>query len=336
MYKANFPSEDYSREDIHDLKGADIPSALLATACFPCTDLSLAGERRGLRGSQSGAFWGFTRLLDEMGKRKPPLVVIENVPGFLTAHNGQDFRSAVAELNQLGYRCDPIFVDAVHFVPQSRCRLFLIAALDRLRILPPLSDAVLFEESLLRPPKLAAAINGNRDFLWSLQALPRPPSLTASLRDVIENLPDSHEHWWSQERIDYLLAQMKPEHKRAVDILARGRAFDYATVYRRMRYKRSMAEVRVDGISGCLRTPRGGSSRQILLKLGRNTIKVRHMTAREYARLQGVDDTYEIDVSLNQGLFGFGDAVCVPVIRWIAVNSLALLARVAQNRAAAA
>jgi DNA (cytosine-5)-methyltransferase 1 len=31
----------------------------------------------------------------------------------------------------------------------------------------------------------------------------------------------------------------------------------------------------------------------------------------------GADD-YKITVPLNQALFGFGDAVCVPVIKWIA------------------
>ena len=252
------------------------------------------------------------------------------------ADKGQDFRSAVSELNRLGYRCDPFLVDATHFVPQSRLRFFLIAARNDLQILPPLSDAVLFEQNPARPPKLAEAINRNRDLLWSLQPLPRPPTHTATLRDVIENLPDTDERWWRQDRIDHLRSQMKPAHKETVARLMRARTFGYATVYRRMRDNHSMAEVRADGISGCLRTPRGGSSRQILLKLGRGTISVRYMTAREYARLQGVDETYKIDVSLNQGLFGFGDAVCVPVIQWIAVNSLSVLARVAQSRSEAA
>jgi DNA (cytosine-5)-methyltransferase 1 len=46
------------------------------------------------------------------------------------------------------------------------------------------------------------------------------------------------------------------------------------------------------------------------------------LTARECARLQGVPDDYVIDVPLNKALFGFGDAVCVPTIEWIAQNCL--------------
>jgi DNA (cytosine-5)-methyltransferase 1 len=78
-----------------------------------------------------------------------------------------------------------------------------------------------------------------------------------------------------------------------------------------------MAELRVDGIAGCLRTPRGGSGRQILFKAGKGEYRARLLTPREAARLMGADK-YKISVPLNRALFGFGDAVCVPVIEWIA------------------
>jgi len=82
-----------------------------------------------------------------------------------------------------------------------------------------------------------------------------------------------------------------------------------------------MAELRNDGVAGCLRTPRGGSGRQILVKAGYGKVRVRLLTPRECARLMGADD-FVINVPLNQALFGFGDAVCVPVIAWIARNYL--------------
>ena len=99
----------------------------------------------------------------------------------------------------------------------------------------------------------------------------------------------------------------------------------YATVFRRVRATGSMAELRTDGIAGCLRTPRGGSGRQILFAAGKGRFAVRLLTARECARLMGADD-FLLDVPLNQALFGFGDAVCVPAIRWIADNYLTPLA----------
>ena len=82
-----------------------------------------------------------------------------------------------------------------------------------------------------------------------------------------------------------------------------------------------MAELRTDGIAGCLRTPRGGSGRQILFAAGEGRFNVRLLTPRECARLMGAAG-FTLKVPLNQALFGFGDAVCVPVIEWIANNYL--------------
>jgi DNA (cytosine-5)-methyltransferase 1 len=50
---------------------------------------------------------------------------------------------------------------------------------------------------------------------------------------------------------------------------------------------------------------------------GNGRWRVRNMTAREYARLQGVPDSFNIDVTYLQALFGFGDAVCVPAVEWV-------------------
>ena len=67
-----------------------------------------------------------------------------------------------------------------------------------------------------------------------------------------------------------------------------------------------------------VRTAVGGSGKQFLIKMGKGVIKMRAMTPREYARLQGVPDEYPIVTKGVQALTGFGDAVCVPAISWIA------------------
>ena len=102
MYSSNFGESDLDSRSINELKGRDVPNCAIATASFPCNDLSLAGARKGLAGLHSGTFWAFTRILGEMGKRRPPLVLLENVPGFLTSHGGSDFAAAIAALNELG------------------------------------------------------------------------------------------------------------------------------------------------------------------------------------------------------------------------------------------
>ena len=82
-----------------------------------------------------------------------------------------------------------------------------------------------------------------------------------------------------------------------------------------------MAELRTDGLAGCLRTPKGGSGRQILFAAGGGGYRVRLLNADECARLMGADG-YRVTVPLNQALFGFGDAVCVDAIAWVAEHRL--------------
>ena len=79
-------------------------------------------------------------------------------------------------------------------------------------------------------------------------------------------------------------------------------------------------------MAGCLRTPKGGSARQIVIAVADGTLRMRWMSAREYARLQGADD-FPITVGPLQAMYGFGDAVCVPAIEWIDRNILSPLFR---------
>ena len=321
MYRANFrdAAEHFVLGDIHELPAEVIPSVGLATASFPCNDLSLAGGREGLQGKNSSAFWGLVKILERMKQRRPPLVLIENVPGFLSSHEGRDFEDAMLALNDLGYAVDPFILDAASFVPQSRQRLFVVGV----RVKG--TDADLLEESFfqssVRPAALADFIFTHPDIRWRIRPLPDPPRSQLRLDDILEDLPAGSPEWWSRERAAYLLNQMSPRHRATAGAMISGKAPSSGTVFRRIRHGRSMAELRTDGLAGCLRTPRGGSGRQILFQAGRGEYRVRLLTPRECARLMGADD-FKIKVPLNQALFGFGDAVCVPVVEWIGRNYL--------------
>ena len=79
MYRDHFGSGDeFVLGDVHKLAANEVPDIALATASFPCNDLSLAGARQGLAGAQSSAFWGFIEILTKMGGRRPPMVLLEN------------------------------------------------------------------------------------------------------------------------------------------------------------------------------------------------------------------------------------------------------------------
>jgi DNA (cytosine-5)-methyltransferase 1 len=306
-------------EDIHKLTGKDIPTVDLATASFPCTDLSLAGRRAGLQGKHSSAFWGFVDILQSMGDRKPPLILLENVAGFLTSNNGEDFKDALTALNQQGYAVDAFIIDAVHFVPQSRVRLFIVG---RQADEPNLKIRNYLPETELRPAKLVEFIHQHPEIYWAINtALPKLPAINNNLSSVIEKVPKSNSIWWNRERVDYLLNQTFERHLSKIVELKEQKYYSYLTAFRRVRNGKSMAEIRFDGIAGCLRTPKGGSARQILLEVGKGEINIRLLTPRECAKLMGADD-FTLSGTANEALFGFGDAVCVPVVSWIAENYL--------------
>ena len=325
MHDGHFgPSPHYALADIHDLavRADELPPALLAHASFPCTDLSLAGARRGLSAGQSSAFWGWIEVLRAQQNDRSPLVLIENVTGLLTSRHGADFRALVGALNDLGYAVDAMMVDAAHFTPQSRPRLFVvgIAEGNNEGSLLPVEN---LQPSTVRPQKLLNTIKASGDLRWALADLPEPPKYGDVRLDAIvdRELAQDSDQWWSVERAEYLLNQMSDRHRAEADRRIAAKKTSYATVFRRMRKGKSMAELRTDGLAGCLRTPKGGSGRQILFQAGRGEYRVRLLNAQECARLMGAPD-YRVNVSLNQALFGFGDAVCVDAIAWVAENRI--------------
>ena len=324
MYDAHFGDavDHFQLGDIHSVQDSDIPDIDLATASFPCTDLSLAGSRSGLNGAQSSAFWGFVDVLRNMGERRPKLILLENVTGFLTSNRGADFRSAVNALNSLGYGADPVVLDAKWFVPQSRPRLFVVGRRDRAGTSVAPSDV-----SRLRPKPVVDFVRANPNLDWDLAQLPEPPTRTSLLlEDIIEPLREDSDWWWNRQRAEYLYNQFSTRHRDVADKMIAKRRWSYGTVFRRVRRqadgsKRSMGELRTDGIAGCLRTPKGGSGRQILFKAGYGRYLVRLLTPNECARLMGADG-FHIGVRPNQAFFGFGDAVCVPAVTWVARHCL--------------
>ena len=332
MYADHFGEADAASHfhlgDVHEIDATTVPTATLATASFPCTDLSLAGGRKGLQGSESSAFFGFARVLEEMGDRRPPLVMMENVLGLINSKAGADFEAALRILNELGYVVDAVVLDARWFTPQSRPRLFIVGVQrpvpdDAEGEYPP----ALMASSRLRPDALHRFIMKHPDIRWNLRRLPSPPShCEGTLSDIVEELPSDAPEWWSRERSEYLYSQMSDTHRATADAWIDKPHWTYGTIFRRVRkqpdgVKRTMAELRSDGLAGCLRTPKGGSGRQILFRAGFGRYDVRLVTPRECARLMGADD-FTINAGTTKALFGFGDAVCVPAVAWMAEHYL--------------
>ena len=322
MYKAFFPEDKhYIVEDIFNVDASTIPYTTLATCSFPCIDLSLAGNMSGIvNGKHSSAFWGFINVLKAQSELAPPVVMVENVPGWLLSNKGADFRITVKALNDLGYFCDVFTMDALRFTPQSRLRVFLIGSKTKTESDPM---TILTRPKSLLPDTLRRSILDNSDLNWYYNDIPTPPPTRKSgLSTIVEDLDNEDKRWWSTEEVDRHLFMMDKSHYERISQLATGNIYTYRTFYRRRRNGFQRAEARKDDLSGCLRTAVGGSGKQFLIKAGFGKIQMRTMTPREYARLQGVPDHYPIKVNSTQALTGFGDAVCVPVITWIGKNVL--------------
>lgn len=331
IYENNFGAGSVRIDDVSNVKGSEIPGeAHLAWASFPCQDLSLAGWRRGMTAKHSGAFWEFWRIIRELQEegRAPKLLTIENVIGLLY---GDSFTGLCEALASLGYRFGAVVIDAKHFVPQSRPRIFLVAVdestdfSDCVLEQPPLFSTIWHTHKLLGNVK---GFNPNLKKFWIWWNLPKPTENRVLLAKMITE-PDRHDPGWFSDREVYrLLDLMNDRHRQKIEhAKAKSGGITVLTLYKRIRQGEQRAEVRDDHISGCLRVPGGGSSRQTVVVIQEGKVKARLMNRRELARLMGAPDTFWLPKHYNNAYRAMGDAVAVPAVRWLSDHLLTPLAR---------
>ena len=320
-YRANFAdaARHFREGDIWKLAADDLPGlADLAWASSPCQDVSLAGARAGLAGGRSSAFFGFWRLIEGLAAqgRAPRTLVVENVSGLLTSIGGRDFIALGAALAAQGYSFGALEIDAARFLPQSRPRLFVIATRD-----PPPPALVGESPFQTRAVQSAAArLPAALADRWIWWRMPAPPARNIDLAALLED--DAAVAWHPPERTARWLALMAPLHLARLEAArARGERV-VGAVYRRMRVEAGVkvqrAEVRFDGVAGCLRTPRGGSSRQVILVVESGQVRTRLLSPREAARLMGLSERYVLPKAATSALQVAGDGVAVPVVAWLA------------------
>ena len=315
VYTANHGKKHFHSGSIADVNGADLPQAVLSWASFPCQDLSLAGLTAGIHAERSGLVWQWLRIMDEMPKR-PPFLVAENVTGLISADGGIHYRALHEALRKKGYIVGAVMLDASLWVPHSRQRVFVIAVEKGAKIPANLIDT---GPNWAHSDTLVKAAEGLKGWVW--WKMPEPSKRKITLSDVIEwdaacdppkasakklgMIPSSHWERLSQE------------------------AVTVAPGYKRTRKGNQVLELRFDDIAGCLRTAQGGSSRQVIVLKRGKRIDTRLLTVREAARLMGAPESYKLPGSYNDGYTAMGDAVAVPVARYLAKHLLSHLAQTA-------
>ena len=312
--------------DIANIDASDLPDiADLCWGSFPCQDLSLAGRGKGLHGERSGTFHTFWQIVQDLQShgRAPKIVAVENVCGAISSRGGEDFDRICRTFAEAGYRYGALVINADHFVPQSRPRLFVIGVRNDIAI----SDELISPEALapfhnapLRraADRLSPAVR-DKMVWWNLPSAARRP---LDFADIIETRPKGVE-WHTPEETRALLDMMSPVHIAKVKAAKRAGRRVVGTIYKRTRRlpdgtKVQRAEVRFDDVAGCLRTPSGGSSRQIIMVVDGRRVRSRLISPRETARLMGLPDSYRLPSNYNDAYHLTGDGVVAPVVRHIA------------------
>lgn len=329
IYRANHEPGVFHVGDVAAVDAGDLPAgATMAWSSFPCQDLSLAGWRRGMGADRSGTFWAFWRLMRELHgrRRRPPLIVVENVVGLL---HGPDFGGLCEALAALGMQFGALTIDARRFLPQSRPRVFVVAVDARLGV------AGLVEGDPAGSAWFARRVHAAHDALdprlrrlWRWWRLPVPRSPVPSIESLIFDEPVGV-RWHSAAETARLLTLMSPTNRAKIEQAKQhvGRAIGF--LYRRTRADGQRAEVRFDGLAGCLRTSTGGSSRQTVVIVEDGTVRTRLLAPREAARLMGLPDAFWLPDRYNEAYHAIGDGVAVPAAAWLGKHLLTPLAALA-------
>ncbi len=313
VYEANFGCDHFELDDIKNVKGYDLPFAHLSWASFPCQDLSLAGSLGGIHASRSGLVWEWLRVLDEM-EQKPKILLLENVVGLLSTNGGENYRALHTALVNRGFDCGAIVLNASHFVPQSRPRVFIIAVEHGCQVPTELmgtGPCWLHSKTAI---ELGYSLPG-----WIWWTTDKPQRRCKTLKDIVDNNTPFDK--------DDVLRLVPDRHQEELD----ERDTVYATGYRRTRHGEQQLELRFDGIAGCLRTPEGGSSKQYLVVKKNGETHARLLTVREAARLMGAPDSFILPGSYNDGYKAMGDAVAMPVAQFIGERFLTKIAEAVYN-----
>lgn len=325
-YAANWGDDHLALKDVATVKTKEIGGKPdLAWASFPCQDLSLAGTYNGLEGERSGMFWAFWRVMKGLHKegRAPRIIVLENVYGALTSNESRDFSAIGDAIVKLGYRFGSLVIDARHFVPQSRPRLFWVAVRADVSVPAELISATpvaAWSPDALIEAHSKLSKRAAKNWIW--WSLPLPSKKSLRFVDIIEDEPTGVS-WHTEAETKNLLSMMDEVNRAKVTKAQATKKKMVGGVYRRTRLDKSgnkvqRAEVRFDDLAGCLRTPSGGSSRQTILVVEGKEVRSRLLSPREAARLMGLPDSYKLPARYNDAYHVAGDGVVAPVVRHLA------------------
>ncbi len=294
-YKANFKDNFEISGDITKIKEENIPKFDICLAGFPCQAFSLAGKRKGFKDDYKGLSRG--TLFFEVARicefHKPKVIFCENVKGLKSHDRGRTYEIIKKRLeNDLHYKVFEDILNSKDFgVPQNRERIYIVA----------------FREDIA-PDNFIFPTGTN----------------CVKLKDILEENEVSPKYYLS----DVYLETLRNHKKRHQE---KGNGFGY--------------QIRdLDDIAGAIVCGGMGRERNLIIdKRLTNFVPVTHikgeinkeyvrkLTPREWARLQGFDDSYILPLSDTHLYKQLGNSVTIPVIKEIALKIKEVLDNVSHN-----
>lgn len=293
-YEANFDPVHSIAGDITKVPVEEVPSHDVLLAGFPCQPFSLAGvpKRNSLDmphgfecPTQGTLFFEVKRIIRH---HRPQAFVLENVKNLLSHNKGATFEVIRRILEEeLEYHVHWRVLDASHWVPQHRERVFIVGLRDR----DDFTFDGLLESSVGEPPKLSSVLHPENG-----SEAPEPPYTEGLLATVASKYTLSPGLWaWHQSHAK--------KHR------SRGNGFGYGLFGPDDVARTISSRYHKDGAEALIRQPGG---------------KPRRLTPRECARLMGFEQPsgseFVIPVSDTQAYQQFGNAVVVPVVKALAAQ----------------
>ena len=99
----NIKEDEVFYKDARKIETRNMPDFDLLTAGFPCQSFSIAGKRKGFDDKRGTLFFEIARVARE---KRPPYLLLENVPGVLSRDKGRTFAVILATLYELGYHVE--------------------------------------------------------------------------------------------------------------------------------------------------------------------------------------------------------------------------------------
>lgn len=281
-YFANF-NKTFDNLDIQDLNPETIPDFDILTAGFPCQPFSMAGKRLGFQDKRGNLFFEIIKILKT---KRPKAFILENVKGLVSINRGKTLKTILTILREeLGYFVpDPKILNARNFsVPQNRPRVFIVG----------------FEPSSCQYHSF--------NYLFAPCSYnPTPVTSYPCLRSILETEPVDLKYYLNEGYWQSLQAH-KTRH------LELGNNFGYEILDK-------------EGCSNAIMVGGQGRERNLIQDNNhpsnyppeKNSRFLRFLTPREWARLQGFPDSFQIVVSDTQAYKQFGNSVAVPVVKAVA------------------